>query len=224
MKKLFWILVISLVASTAVAQSCVERLTPQFTGHQAGKMCASDWALDNDVAIKMQDSSGATQEVLRIETDDDTILCAPGGDAIEMGPNNCTQTWEFSPGGDFAQRAAGGNILMTQNLTSLALPAATGVSAAGSAITDATDLTDVFTNVTTVASSTGVQLYNPSGVGGFLVVRNSGANALTVYPDSASATINGGSAGAGITCATTEVCFFVEVAASTWIAGVMVAP
>lgn len=98
----------------------------------------------------------------------------------------------------------------------------TDVSAAGSAITDATDLTAEVTDVGTVASSTGVQLPD-AAQGKVFLVRNSGANALTVYPHSASGTINGGSAGAGVAVAATEIGIFVRTTSTNWIGGVAVA-
>lgn len=98
----------------------------------------------------------------------------------------------------------------------------TAVSAAGSAITDATDLTAEVTDVGTVASSTGVQLPD-AAQGKVFLVRNSGANTLTVYPHSAAGTINGGSAGAGVSVATTEIAIFVRTTSTNWIGGVAVA-
>ena len=81
--------------------------------------------------------------------------------------------------------------------------AAVAVSAAGSALADATKLTAKFNNVTTVAASTGVALPVNAAAGDMVVVMNGGANALTVYPATAAGTIAGGSAGAGVSLAVT---------------------
>lgn len=94
---------------------------------------------------------------------------------------------------------------------------ATGVSAAGSAITDATDLTAMITNVTTTAASTGVQLFE-APIGAPVLIRNGGANALNVYPHSGSAAINGGSAGAAVAIAAGAFCLCVRLSATLWIA------
>lgn len=68
---------------------------------------------------------------------------------------------------------------------------ATGLSAAGSSSSDALVLTSVYNEVSTTASSTGVQLPTTE-MGASVMVVNDGANALTVYPTSGS-TIDGGS-------------------------------
>lgn len=104
----------------------------------------------------------------------------------------------------------------------LSVSASATVSAAGTIITDATDLTALVNNVTTVAASTGVQL--PAvAIGTQVLVRNSGANALNVFPDSATIKINGGTDGAAVSLAATEVGIFAKVSATNWIGGVAVA-
>jgi hypothetical protein len=63
------------------------------------------------------------------------------------------------------------------------------LTAAGTSAGDATQLTYVYTNVTTVASGTGVKLPKAE-MGETIIIRNGGANPLTVYPYSATDTIN----------------------------------
>lgn len=65
------------------------------------------------------------------------------------------------------------------------------VTAAGSSATDAESVSAVVTRVSTAAASTGVKLPTVE-VGAMMVVRNDGANALTVYPQTGT-TINGSS-------------------------------
>lgn len=81
--------------------------------------------------------------------------------------------------------------------------AAVAITAAGSTLGTATVLTAKFNKVTTAAASTGVSL--PAGVaaGEMVIVQNSGANALSVYPATATGTIAGGSAGAAVSLAVT---------------------
>ncbi len=63
------------------------------------------------------------------------------------------------------------------------------VTAAGTSAGNATQLTFVYNNVTTVGSGAGVKL--PQGeMGATIIVKNSGANPLTVYPYDANNTIN----------------------------------
>lgn len=78
---------------------------------------------------------------------------------------------------------------------------ATGLTATGSALSDAYQITTLNAVFSTVALSTGAKLpsYWPIGQVGF--VQNDGANPLTLYPPTSTGTINGGSAGAGVTIA-----------------------
>lgn len=63
------------------------------------------------------------------------------------------------------------------------------VTAAGTSAGDATQLTYVYNNVTTAASGSGVKLPQTE-MGEVIVVRNGGANPLTVYPYSTASSIN----------------------------------
>lgn len=80
---------------------------------------------------------------------------------------------------------------------------AVAVTAAGSTLATATLLNAKFNNVSTVAASTGVALPAGAAPGDVVFVANGGANALSVYPATAAGTINGGSAGAAVSLATT---------------------
>lgn len=75
------------------------------------------------------------------------------------------------------------------------------ISAAGTVITDATDLTASINVVTTAAANSGVQLANTE-IGDEVEILNLGANAVTVYPPTTSARINALSAGSGFLLAT----------------------
>ena len=74
------------------------------------------------------------------------------------------------------------------------------VTAAGTTISDAFDLTTSINVITTAGASSGVQL--PSAmVGDEIEILNLGANAVTVYPDSSANRINALSAGTGFVLA-----------------------
>lgn len=90
------------------------------------------------------------------------------------------------------------------------------ITATGSAIGDAYDLSKPFNVVATTASSTGVQL--TEGLKGRLVaIKNNGAQTLSVYPHSATATIDGGSAGAAKSVATTKIgLFYCDPGTDAW--------
>jgi len=64
-----------------------------------------------------------------------------------------------------------------------------GLSAAGTLISDATDLAATVNVVTTVASGSGVQLPSMM-IGDQCEVYNNGANSLKIYPDQTSVAIN----------------------------------
>lgn len=91
------------------------------------------------------------------------------------------------------------------------------VSAAGTVITDATDLTASINVITTAAASTGVQL--PSAeIGDSVEILNLGSNAVTVYPDSASNRINALSAGSGFLLATNTSVWLRKFTSTRWMA------
>ena len=93
----------------------------------------------------------------------------------------------------------------------------TGLTATGSAITDALQLTASNVQVSTTAASTGVLL--PNGViGDEVLIYNAGANTLAVYPPTSSQSINSGSAGAAFSVATTKTATFKKITSTLWIA------
>lgn len=97
-----------------------------------------------------------------------------------------------------------------------------GISAAGTTQATATPLTGQINNVTTVAAGTGVNLPSSTGVGGgaalSIVVQNSGANTLIVYPaQGASDTINGQAAATGVQLLPGTVATFNCTTAGAWV-------
>ena len=91
------------------------------------------------------------------------------------------------------------------------------VTAAGTIITDATDLTASMTVITTAAASTGVQLYNGE-IGDSQEILNLGANAVKVYPDSASNSINQLGAGSAFSLAPNTSCVVRKMTTTRWTA------
>jgi hypothetical protein len=71
------------------------------------------------------------------------------------------------------------------------------LTAAGTIITDALDLSTPVNNVTTAATGSGVQLYE-AAIGTRIMVRNGGNGSCLVYPPTASGTINELAAGGRI--------------------------
>lgn len=137
--------------------------------------------------------------------------------AVNLKSNNLTRV-SLESDGDLAQDATnGGNLLWTKPSTGIAVAAATGLTAAGTIITDALDLTAVFNHVTTAAASTGVQLWD-APIGVEIIVVNSGANALNVWPHDGSGTLNGGAAGSAVSIATNAHAYFWRVSSTDWIA------
>lgn len=89
------------------------------------------------------------------------------------------------------------------------------VSAAGTVIGDATDLTASINVVTTAAASSGVQLPNVQ-IGDSVEILNLGANAVTVYPDTTSGQINALSAGSGFSLATNTAVMLRKFTSTRW--------
>lgn len=115
-------------------------------------------------------------------------------------------------GGLFFDATNGGNIVMTKANTSVAQPITNTISAAGTTTANATALTGVINYVTTVASGTGVRLWEAE-VGSVIIVHNLGANALLVYPP-ASGQIYGYAVDAGASVASASVVYCTKRAAS----------
>ena len=107
----------------------------------------------------------------------------------------------FSPG---SARAVGGQVQ-------------TAISAAGTVITDATDLTRSINVVSTVAASSGVQL-PMMNVGESMIVYNGGANTLRVYPGSTSIAINQITAGSAHQLAVTTAAQYHQVSSTQIVA------
>lgn len=96
---------------------------------------------------------------------------------------------------------------------------ATALTAAGSALASALQLTESFNFIGTAAASTGVRLPTDTPVGGMVIIRNGGANSVTIYPPTSAGVINALSAGAGIACAATKTCIAVRTGAGQWFTG-----
>lgn len=93
---------------------------------------------------------------------------------------------------------------------------ATGLTAAGTTLATALDLTADTNVIGTAAASSGVSL--PScEIGDSVEVYNGGANAVTVYPDVSTTTINQLSAGSGFSLGTNTMCYCRKITASRWI-------
>lgn len=211
MKKIFaWIGAFALVLSTGYvvdAQDFLKARAGYFVGSFFGKT-----------------ATGQPFEVLRASASDGLYVKSPtgvnlAGTGIYIQPvsGGSPTSWSFLSNGTLTQNGtSGSDIVFSKAGTALRLTSANGLTAAGSARTDCLALTATYNTVTTTAASTGVCLFASSGIGSAVVVHNRGANALNVYPESASAAINGGSAGAAVAIAATATAFCMNVAANVW--------
>lgn len=95
----------------------------------------------------------------------------------------------------------------------------TGLTAAGTTISDALALVSLVNVVSTAAAATGVKLPDVS-IGSTVFVQNNGANALNVFPHSSSGTLNGGSAGAAVTCAAAAGNICTRLTSTDWLVSV----
>lgn len=95
----------------------------------------------------------------------------------------------------------------------------TGITAAGTTIADATQLTGDISVVTTTALNTGVKL-PPNEVGDQFMVHNLGANPLLVYPALAAENINALAAAAGFSVGAGKAAFFYRISNTLYTASV----
>lgn len=98
---------------------------------------------------------------------------------------------------------------------------ATGLTATGSAIGDALQLTAFHSVITTTPLSTGVKLSPLFPVGQLGIVDNRGANPLNLFPPSATERINGGTLGAAVTIAAAAVNLVVRVSSTDFVVCVL---
>ncbi len=144
------------------------------------------------------------------------IILTPTSNPMQFYTNNALRWAINGSTGDLGQDATnGGSITMTKASTSIALPTGATLTAAGSSISDALQLTAVYNCVTTAAASTGVKLWAAT-VGTTLVVKNQGLNTIVVYPPDASGVIDDGSAGAGVNLGVGTEARFTITATNTW--------
>ena len=95
---------------------------------------------------------------------------------------------------------------------------ATGLTAAGTTITDALDLTASTNSVSTCAAGAGVQLPSMQ-IGDSCVVYNGvQANACLVYPESATVAINQLAVGSGVQVPAQTAALFVKITSTTVVA------
>lgn len=94
---------------------------------------------------------------------------------------------------------------------------ATGLTAAGTTLATALDLTADTNVISTCASGAGVQL-PATEIGDSVEVYNGGANSCTVYPDASANQINALTAGSGFLLATNTACFCRKITSTRWIA------
>lgn len=135
---------------------------------------------------------------------------------VEVSTKPASDTFIFTLSGQGSGERRGRGLQFSTGYLKRSLT--TGISAAGTTQTDATDLSadnDVH-YVGTVASGTGVQLPN-AGAGAKLTVINDGANPLNVYPPSGH-TISGAAADAAKIIVAGGARTFIQVTSTYWAA------
>lgn len=148
-------------------------------------------------------------------------ITTSGTNPIEFQTNSLARwTMNGSTGALTQDATNGGSIVLLKASTWVAQPNVTGVTATGTTIADAFQLSAVYTEFSTVAAGTGAKLF-AMDTGSISVIKNSGANALLLYPSTGSGTINRGAAGASVSIAAgaTAYCFY--SAGLSWMCGEM---
>lgn len=150
---------------------------------------------------------------------------ASSNNSINWYTNNLLR-WQFVNDGTFAQNSSnGGNIEINKAGTYLRNTTTTA-SGAGTQLSDCTSLSRSINDITTVASGTGVCLPSAGNSGIEVMVKNSGANDLKLYPDSGSSQINAAGAGNPITLTTAnkQIAWCFARASNVWLCTVSNAP
>lgn len=91
-----------------------------------------------------------------------------------------------------------------------------GITALGTNLATAFQITGSFAGFTTVGSGTGAALPSVDPGDEVFVSNLSASQALLVYPDSSSNTVQGGSAGAGFSVAANKSATFKKVTTAAW--------
>ncbi len=93
---------------------------------------------------------------------------------------------------------------------------AVGLTATGTVLADAFQLTTFNSNFSTVAAGTGCKLITNWPIGQMGIVYNGGANSLKVFPHISTGTINGGSAGVAVTMVAATANLIMRHSALDW--------
>ena len=93
---------------------------------------------------------------------------------------------------------------------------ATGLTATGTTISDALDLSADTNVIGTCASGAGVQVFSAE-LGDSQEIYNGGANACKVYPDSSTAQFNALGNGNAFLLATNTMCYVRKITSTRWI-------
>lgn len=107
--------------------------------------------------------------------------------------------------------------LHTMTVTALTGEQTTGLTAAGTDLAGAKEVSNDVNVFGTVASGSGARLSASIEIGDSVVVSNLGANALLVYPHSAAGTIDSGSGGAGKSVGAGKNAVFRRISSTGWI-------
>ena len=97
----------------------------------------------------------------------------------------------------------------------------TSLTATGTTIADALQLTRFYSNVGTTALNTGVKLPSAWPIGQMGIVYNGGANALNLYPPTSSDSLLGKTAGSPVTIAAGAANLVIRTGAFSWVAYVL---
>lgn len=200
--------------------------TTQVTVPAGGIVCAcltsnstanGTWDFHPEAPATVTWGSGTTGLVMNsaLSTSAQIGAGASSSTAPVFLPQRGSSTTGF--GGDSTHLYAiiSGTAAWTASAIAVSVPVGNALTAAGTTIADALQLSKQINNVTTAAASTGVIL--PVGaIGMRITVFNAGANPIKVYAND-SETIDGTAGATGVTLTNAKRCDYFFVAANTWI-------
>lgn len=151
------------------------------------------------------DSRGGYVKAYGNENASTGVLELSSGNVASTGVINlktlATNRWIVNAVGDFAGDSLSGNISISRVGKGVSQSSTTGLTAAGSTLSDCLALSRVYNHFSTVAAGTGACLWSPDLSGMQVFVQNFGANDLKLYPATAGGSINSAGAGNPITLA-----------------------
>lgn len=180
--------------------------------------------IDVDIIREKTTSAGTSlTHAKNIESNGQALRIGPStSHDLELQSNDTLRVSIKASTGDLEMDGTnGGSIKLTKTNTCVTPgDVSTGLTATGTTISDALDLTAVLNQLSTVPANTGAQLWD-APVNARIEVINNGVSNLNLYPHSGSGTINGGAGGAAVVIVANEIALCYRDTSTNWFVRVL---